>query len=494
MPHDQRNVIASDPPLGTTVAANALLLRFPWLSDLLLILLWMASWRIASLMEYAPHASIWFPPSGVTFAAFLLLGKRALPAIVFCGLASTFWEDMLDQSQHSLSELLQSGLLFGVVHSLSYWLGAAITLLVIRRSSRHNLPTVILAFLLLGPLSALLATFTGTQALAVTSILSGSDISQIWLAWWIGDLIGIIALTPLCIGLISRFYPRCGSWILELGLRQSGSDRYGFVMKLLLSALLLTLTMTATAQFHHDEVAFSIFFMCIPLMWIVHTETPLRSALSLALLSTLTAVGIKMLALSDHALVYQFAISVLAASTYFGLTVPVLVSHNARLRQIALEDGLTKAASRSHFFEQAEQEVLRARHYRQPISLVVFDIDHFKSINDKYGHSVGDMALVAVASTVKRQLRQADILGRFGGDEFMMLLPGDTLSQARETADRMRLALMQLTVQGPIQGLAGSFGVVEVMETETIMEAFDRADRHLLEAKRAGRNQVAISA
>lgn len=480
--------------LTKTVRANNLLLQKPWLSDLLLILLWMAMWRVSGLMEYAPHASIWFPPAGLSFAAFLLIGPRALPAIMICAVASTFGENMIYKTGYGWLELLRSGVLFGTAHCLSYWLGASLVNLFIRRSGRHELPQVILAFLLIGPLTALLATFCGTQALQLGGIVSESSVNNIWLAWWIGDLIGIVVLTPLFIGVISRIYPRSGAWLSEMGLRQPDVENYGYVMKLVLSTLLLILAMTATAQFHHQETVFSVFFLCIPQMWIVYTESPLRGAISLALLSTLTAVGIKILGLNDHALVYQFAINVLAASTYFGLTVPVLVSHNVRLREMALEDGLTKAASRSHFFEQGEHELQRARHYRQPISLVVFDIDHFKNINDRFGHTVGDNALLAVVTAVKQQLRQADMLGRFGGDEFMLLLPGNNLQESMHTAERIRLTLMKLTLHGTINGLAGSFGVVEIGSDETLMAAFERADRRLLEAKRTGRNKVAVSA
>ncbi|EKE68928.1 sensor domain-containing diguanylate cyclase [Gallaecimonas xiamenensis] len=472
---------------------NAILVRYPLLSHLLLALLWLGMWRASALLEYAPHASIWFPPAGVSFAALLLVGRRALPSLWVCGLISTFWENSLYQSQHPWPVLVSAGVLFALAHSLSYWLGAAFIQLLAKKALRHNLPKIILTFLLVGPMAALLATAFGTQALALGGVMPEAAARNIWLAWWIGDLIGVVVLTPLFVSLVAQIYPKSGAWLSDVGLRQEGGPLYGYLTKLLLSALLLTLAMVLTAQFHYQEVAFSVFFLCIPQMWIVYTENPLRGGLSLAILSTLTALWIKLMGLSEHALIYQFAINVLAASTYFGLTVPVLVSHNVRLRELALEDNLTKVASRNHFFDQAQQELQRAAHYRQPIALVVFDIDHFKDINDSLGHSAGDSALRQVAKAARQQLRQADLLGRFGGDEFLLLLPGSNLAEAQVAAHRLRRALQGIRVKGPEQPLSGSFGVVEVAEDEDIFAAFDRADGLLLEAKRLGRNRVQAS-
>jgi len=192
----------------------------------------------------------------------------------------------------------------------------------------------------------------------------------------------------------------------------------------------------------------------------------------------------------EQALVYQFAICVIAASAYFGLAVPVLAAHNRELRELAICDNLTQTASRPFFFEQAEGELLRARRYQQPVVLVLFDIDHFKKINDEHGHVSGDQALKQAANAVRANLRQYDLFGRFGGDEFMLLLPGHDLIQGLEMAERLRKALNRLLIDGTQQRMSGSFGVVEVAGHESLMQAFERADRHLLCAKKAGRNQV----
>ncbi|GGO65427.1 hypothetical protein GCM10010982_07210 [Bowmanella pacifica] len=451
---------------------------------------WLLLWRLAVLMEYAPHASIWFPPAGLSFAAFLIMGLRAVPIIMLCSLIATFWVDDLYRMQQSWEQLAYTGVLFGAAHSLSYYCGAALLKQLIRSSFSDALPKIILSFLILGTLASLLGALAGTQVLAGSGLISSQEASAIWLPWWIGDMAGTLVLTPLFIGLLSWRYPLIEGWLGGLDFKQSDQSWYGFLSKLLLSTSLLTLTMLLAANFRYSEVSFAMFFLIIPQMWIVYTESPFRAALSLAIFSTLTAVWVSALSLMDFALVYQFAICVIAASAYFGLAVPVLVAHNKQLRELALSDSLTKVASRQHFFEQAEQEVARAKRYQQPISLLVFDIDRFKQINDQFGHTAGDNALVLVAEAIGKGLRQSDLLGRFGGDEFLLLLPATSLEKACETAERLRQALHAVKVENTRHFLSGSFGVVQLEADEDFQHAFERADAYLLKAKKAGRDQI----
>ncbi|MDF0534204.1 diguanylate cyclase [Shewanella sp. A32] len=479
-----------EPPPGK-VWIYTTLVRWPVLSDLLLILMWLLLWQVSSLMEYEPHASIWFPPAGVTFSAILLLGIRAIPAIAFCCIAVTFWEDANYATHLPVHQLLETSALFALAHISAYTLGASLLKWLISHRDHHQLPSLLLAFTLIGPASALLASYLTQTALMISGVVQNSPEShQLWLPLWVGDLLGIIVLTPLMLGILRRVYPRCGGWVSELGLRQTPGSVWEFVLKLLSAAVLIVVVMMLTAAFHIKEMAFAIFFLSIPQMWIVYTETPFRSGISIALMSCLTAVMMKYLALGEDALIFQFSISVLAASSYFGLLIPVLASSNNRLRELTRKDVLTQAYSRQHFFPQAELEIQRARYYRHPISLVVFDIDHFKQINDRFGHSIGDIALISLANLVASQLRQADMLGRFGGDEFLLLLPGSDINDAIATAERLRTSLPQIQINGLHAPITGSFGVTEIGSEDTITSAFETADRLLLEAKRQGRNKV----
>ena len=164
------------------------------------------------------------------------------------------------------------------------------------------------------------------------------------------------------------------------------------------------------------------------------------------------------------------------------------------LRRLAISDSLTGLFNRRHFFELAQLEYERFRRYSHPLALIMADIDHFKAVNDQYGHLIGDQVLQAVADTLQRNLRQVDILGRYGGEEFAMALPETDTATARALAERLRTAIADrvfATGQGPL-ALTLSLGVAAVSDRASIdfEHLLDAADRMLYQAKLAGRNRV----
>jgi diguanylate cyclase (GGDEF)-like protein/PAS domain S-box-containing protein len=165
------------------------------------------------------------------------------------------------------------------------------------------------------------------------------------------------------------------------------------------------------------------------------------------------------------------------------------------LRRLATRDGLTGALSRHHFFTLAERELDRARRYPAPLAVMMIDLDHLKPINDAFGHGAGDGILRQVVAAAARSLRQTDLLGRYGGDEFCALLPSTGAAEAADIAERIRRAVaeVRLPVSGPerFAGTTVSIGVA-VLETgdETIEAVLRRADKALYRAKQAGRDRV----
>lgn len=463
------------------------------LRSILLMLCWLLLWRLAVLMEYAPHASIWFPPAGLSFAAFLVMGLRAMPVLLLCSIIATFWVDNMYQSEQDWLQIANSGILFGAAHCASYWFGAWTLRAMVKSTAAELLPKAILSFLIIGSLTALGAALLGTQALAISGMIDSTEATTIWLPWWIGDLAATIVLTPLFLGMLSWRYPQVDNWLAGLDFHLQNQPLQPYLIKQGICILMLSAIMLLAYVFPYPQVSFAVFFLIIPQMWMVYTESAFRAAVSLAIFSSLTAVWVALLGLMEEALVYQFAITVIAASAYFGLAVPVLTADNKQLRQLALNDGLTQVASRLYFFERLQQEITRARRYQQPLSLILFDIDHFKQINDDYGHTAGDNVLVQVAERIQQDLRQSDLLGRFGGDEFMLMVPDNNLQQAVNTAERLRQILFSIPLQQTARRLSGSFGVVELDLQETVQQAFERADASLLKAKRQGRNQVVAS-
>lgn len=164
-----------------------------------------------------------------------------------------------------------------------------------------------------------------------------------------------------------------------------------------------------------------------------------------------------------------------------------------RLTEISRRDSLTGAANRRYFLERAEEEFARARRYNKPLSLIVFDIDRFKQVNDTNGHAAGDRVLQNLSNIILLDLREIDLLGRVGGDEFAVLVPETDLQGACEVAERLRVvAAGQSESDGQqVVQYTLSLGVASLAPEDTSIDmAFQRADSALYVSKHDGRNCV----
>lgn len=171
------------------------------------------------------------------------------------------------------------------------------------------------------------------------------------------------------------------------------------------------------------------------------------------------------------------------------------------LRLLAITDSLTGLYNRRHFNKLAEDEIIRVLRYSRPLSVMMFDIDFFKRINDTFGHTAGDAVLKMVATITKEIVRTNDIPARYGGEEFIVLVPETTVRGVATVAERLRRGIEDITVQtekGPITTTA-SFGVSDFLEKTKLMpqerilsEFIANADRAMYASKNAGRNRVTI--
>ncbi|WP_024325877.1 PAS domain-containing protein [Thioalkalivibrio sp. AKL19] len=161
----------------------------------------------------------------------------------------------------------------------------------------------------------------------------------------------------------------------------------------------------------------------------------------------------------------------------------------AALEYQAFYDPLTDAANRGHFEALLEQEARRAERYGDSCSLVMLDLDHFKRINDTHGHDIGDEVLRRVVAVAGGRLRQSDVLGRWGGEEFMVLLPSTTAEAACRLAEDLRRQVAALEL-GHVGHVTISLGVAECRRGEAIKDWIKRADDAMYRAKRSGRNRV----
>jgi len=166
-----------------------------------------------------------------------------------------------------------------------------------------------------------------------------------------------------------------------------------------------------------------------------------------------------------------------------------------RLNELVTHDQLTGAYSRRYMFEQLERQASIKLRHGSPVALIMFDLDHFKTINDRFGHPVGDRALREVVRAVGGQLRDGDLLGRVGGEEFLVLLPMTATEAARQLADRLRVTLGETTIPAGTDRIAlpASFGVAELLPGEEPSIWFQRVDAALYQAKSLGRNKLVVA-
>jgi diguanylate cyclase (GGDEF)-like protein len=176
----------------------------------------------------------------------------------------------------------------------------------------------------------------------------------------------------------------------------------------------------------------------------------------------------------------------------FGFLLLSREKQDAELMRLAVIDPLTDAPNRRGFFNALTPWMSLARRPGQTTALIMLDLDHFKRVNDTYGHPVGDLVLKMVVEIGQKQLRDSDLIGRIGGEEFAVLLPRTALPEALIVAERMRLAMMAMPIktERAMIYMTASFGVTTIAPEDSMVTLFKRADAALYAAKNLGRNRV----
>lgn len=171
-----------------------------------------------------------------------------------------------------------------------------------------------------------------------------------------------------------------------------------------------------------------------------------------------------------------------------------LQASEERLTQLSITDPLTGLANRRHLMDFLQQAWLRSQRFGSTFSVIMADIDFFKTINDQYGHDQGDRVLKAVSTQMQAMVRKVDLAARFGGEEFVIVLQEAPLHAAVEMAQRLRQSVTELAFDTMPHGVTCSYGVAQLVAGQTIEQLLKHADQALYQSKHTGRNRVTAEA
>ncbi len=461
--------------------------------------LWLVANAAATMLEYRPLASLWFPPTAISFAAFAVFRSGAWPGLLVANLIGAFFTFLRTGHDIPPERMLLYGTLFALAHCLPYWLVAQATLQSIPRNAAPSLARTVGVFLLGGVVAALIAAVAGVWVSTLAGMADRADSWSMILPWLIGDVAGLLAFGPLALlgfrALATRLripVPHRLHAFDDLPRPPRAPAAYALKLAATLGTACLALYAIARAP-HNEPLLFIVFIAIVLQLWIVHTQGTLESLVSIGLFNLCIVGQVYMLGLGEHALTLQFAMITLASASYYGLAVPLLYADNVQLRRLLIHDALTGAYNRHFFVELSQQAIRQSRMREQPASMLMLDLDNLKQINDHHGHAAGDMALAQVAEACRGALSANDLLGRLGGDEFCVLLPGVDHAGAAEIGRRL-LAVVRASRYPFSTEIrpSMSIGISTTVDDEDDYESlWMRADSALYVAKRGGRDRLA---
>ena len=425
-----------------------------------------------SLSESASIFAIW-PPTGVALIFLLFKGRIVVPGI-FLG---AFFLNMTLSSPVVAFEIAVGNSLGPYV---VYWL--------IKHNKNEDIfynTQSIINFIFYSGAGSVITSGMGTYFLYFNGLLATENQLLGWLVWLFGDLIGFLILTSLYISFtIGRKYNRS---------QQSSIFEIFFMMILL---FFLSVVVFGSGFFFQNRYPIE-YLVLFPLLWATIRFKPGVSIIFLFLITILASIGtaseyssfcmpdknMSLILLQFFIFTISFAVLLMTAQRHQMLRILY------EKEQLSMIDPLTQIGNRRSFVNILAHEQGLNRRYKRPISLIMFDIDFFKSINDNFGHQEGDNVLIDLTSLIRSQLRTSDNFARLGGEEFMILLPESTLNDATTVAQKLRKSIEEYEFTVP-RRVTCSFGVIECEDDETLEEMLKRVDGKLYEAKNAGRNRV----
>jgi diguanylate cyclase (GGDEF)-like protein len=444
----------------------------------------------ASLVLAIPpgYATAVWPPSGIALAAMLLLGSRVWPGIWLGAVLANY----------TVSSSLALAVMMGTGNTLEALAGAALMRRYVGVPRRFERARDVVVFVAVAAASCTIAATIAALSMTVMGLLSWPQFLPNWWTWWQGDVAGIIIVMPLIL-----------SWRLRRAARWSHQK------KLEAACLGLVLLSVSVVVFSNGADVISSLqqpFAILPFMiWaalrfsqrVVTTAT----AGVCAIAASCTANGIgpfAILPVNESLLVLLAFISTIVVTSLVLSAVTIdrrqamigLAQALAGLREDALTDPLTGLYNRRYLWQFLRKEWVGAKHRRQQLTVIMLDLDHFKRINDTFGHDTGDQVLAAVAGLLRNQIRSSDIVCRYGGEEFALVLAASSES-VRQRAEAIRSAVKELDLREygvPLGSVTASLGIAQFPEHAAGPDALmTAADAALYVAKSSGRDRAVFS-
>lgn len=464
-------------------------------------LLWFTLAAISVYSQAETVRSTCFIPAGLTMALLLLYGAGATPAVFVGSLLFAGVMPLLPFIEFSWSPLYGIySLIYATGHTFIYLLTARYVREYCRGFIRLEKPKHVFAVLLGGSIAsaatALLVALINFALHPGESAELVNDFLQRWMSALTGVLCFALSFTTLFAYTRSeKHFPTCH--LDTRHLRKGIQAEHSLPWLILLFALIIFALdwLGSLSDVQHFTVAWMGIVTLFTLAW-----AALR--LSYGAVSILVAVfsAILLVTLSafweehQHEVAnIQILLPTIAIAGTFLWSLGNSVTSNKRLHELANTDELTSLANRRYWFQVAQKEFNRSLRYQNRLCILLIDLDHFKKINDNYGHQTGDEALQHAASVMQSQLREESTLCRYGGEEFALLLPECHLDKAYRVAERLREALSSspIKAKGEKLQITASLGIANSnCEDERLEQIVARADEALYQAKSAGRNRV----
>ena len=480
-----------DSPERMRLEAAGPLRRLPYLAQVTLVgVVYFAAAKFALSFALSPgYATAIWPPSGIALAALLLLGNRVWPGVWLGAALVNFTVNYSPVVPLTIATGNTLEALAGAILVRRYIVGL---------TCRFEQAPDVFKFVAVAALSGVIAATIGVSSLVLSGSASWPEFLPNWLTWWQGDVAGIIIVTPL---ILSWSIPQPVNWsqwrLIELSiflLLLWGVTNlvFGPVPEWLpvsLTFLILPLIIWAAYRFTQREVTTAIAVVSALAIWNTldgsgpfQSSSPNTSLLMLlAFISILVVTGLLLNAVEGER----------------KRAIQDLQRELRGVQDAAITDPLTGLANRRYLWHFLPYELLRIERRQSSLAVIMIDLDHFKRVNDTHGHDAGDLVLTTVATVLRKHIRGSDIACRYGGEEFVLVLPDASLEGTRRRAEGIRAAIkrIELFYHGKSLGkITASIGIAMFPEHATDPEALMlQVDRLMYHAKKSGRDRVVIS-